>query len=106
MLMRYYWGLAVGHTYTHHFPTPQDPPSDNDADRGNETALVESRLNNSMETNEENPESDSDPELMHADRDDDDWQDDSEDELEESIVDCGDCSDDDSFLAFNEMYGC
>jgi hypothetical protein len=107
MVMRYHWGLSVGHTYAH---TPsnfsQDLPSDDDDIHREDESSMESCPLSLDENLEDKSESESDAELMNTDRDDDNWVDDSESDTDENGVEAGDCSNDESLLATYEMYGC
>jgi hypothetical protein len=108
MVMRYHWGLAIGHTYSHaaaagsavpvHAPAADTLEDELASDSAN--MLVEIPLHQ----NEENPDYDN-PELGFENRED-DYIDGEEGDLDEGSMEpnhSGD--DDDEFLDYSDMYG-
>jgi hypothetical protein len=101
MVMRYHWGLAVGHTYSHiaaadsavvHVPAADTLEDELASDSAN--MLVEIPLHQ----NGENPDYDN-PELGFENREDDYI------DCEESDLDEGSMNSDDEFLDLSDMYG-
>ena len=107
--MRYYWGLAAGHTYTHSMRSG-DPPAEAAAASNNvdETDGPSPELdsgdicllNQPPEEQEGDVQQDDDSELGFENR-----QDDFLDEENISGDEEGLLEDDDEFLAMNNMYG-
>jgi hypothetical protein len=91
MVMRYHWGLAPGHTYTHNCNTSFAPLSPKN---------VEPEINPPVaDTVIQVREIDDDPELDLENRED-DW---VEDEV---VSECEqDIEDDEEYLAMTDMYG-
>ena len=91
MVMRYHWGLAVGHTYGHDCNVSSAPLVQEDQEPetniyGADTVIVEN-------------ETDDDPELSLENREDDWVEDDAVSEEEQDI------EDDEEYLAMVDMYG-
>ena len=102
--MRYYWGLAAGHTYTHSMRNG-NPPAEASATSSNvdeidvlppETSSGDVGLLNQLPSNIQH---DDDPEFGFENR-----QDDLIDE-EDISGDEGSIEDDDEFFATNDMFG-
>jgi hypothetical protein len=102
MVMRYHWGLAVGHTYSHataadssvvHGPTTDTHEDDDLALESNLAGMPVDILPQNEETLDHH-----DPELGFEDRED-HWTDVGEDDNDDGIID------DEEFLELNDMYG-
>lgn len=103
MVMRYHWGLAIGHTYSHAAAADStmvqvsaaDPPED-------ELALDSANMlvNIPLHQNGEDPYNN--PELGFENRED-DWIDEEADQDEGNVDDYD--GDDDEFVDFVDMYG-
>jgi hypothetical protein len=111
MIMRYHWGLAAGHIYTHDQSARRFIASAADSNN-----LASTRCDMDLDAqvmligptsvakaadeafNEDRSDAE-EAELGHDDHDDDSWKDDEDGEISE------DFSDDDMFLAMEEMYG-
>jgi hypothetical protein len=107
MFMRYYWGLAAGHTYTHSMRNG-NPPAEASATSNNvdeigylppATSSGDIGLLNQLPEQEGDVQHDDDPELGFENR-----QDDLLDE-EDISGDEGGMEDDDEFFATNDMFG-
>jgi len=103
MVMRYYWGLAVGHAYTHatddtNLPSTQaSSASENNMDRADDQELDKNSGDTAQPSERDNDAPDNDPEFGFENRQD-DFIDDAE------VPDNGGIEDDEEFLAMNDMY--
>lgn len=99
MVMRYHWGLAAGHTYTH--SAMFEPTSIEEPETSSDTVA-------DVHMTEENQDDASDPELGFVNRQDDLIEDaeisdgEASGDWDDSIVDA---ENDDEILAIDNMYG-
>jgi len=108
MFMRYYWGLAAGHTYTH--STENDHPQiqssstsisvDENDDPEPETSTGDSDLLNHLPERDVDVQHDNNPEFGFDNRQDDLIDDEAEIDGYEGGID-----NDDEFIAITDMYG-
>jgi hypothetical protein len=105
MMMRYHWGLGIGHTYSHATTAGSSAAPVSAAEPLEDDPTPESDITNvlrdiSLPQNEKNLDHD-DPELGFENRQD-DWVDAEEDDEEEGSMDG---TGDEELLEFSSMYG-
>jgi len=107
MLMRYHWGLAAGHVYTHALAIGTEHAMDLETTTEHTQDFAENTTGGARAGSPDLNESASDveqAELEFGDQEDDDWEDRPLGD-DNSQVDPEDLSDDDAFAAMDEMYG-
>jgi hypothetical protein len=111
MLMRFHWGLAVGHVYTHQQRctnagviwnnTYQNLPSEDVVEEGNELSDPMEDLEDPTYMDQTKPDSGSHTDGSGSDSDDEDYDPADEDDSQSSDEDDGDSD----CLGLDEMYG-